>query len=91
MRQEQAMTRLEEIEKRLGEATSGPWFAYDWPDFPRRDEAKGCVRIESKYTITAFCFSGKPNNDALFIANAPADIRYLLDEVAQLTKALEEK
>ncbi len=66
--------RLEEIENRIKNATPGPWRAYDWPSFPRRDEYESCVRIENKTTIAAFCFNGKPNHDALLIAHSPQDL-----------------
>jgi hypothetical protein len=77
---------LEEIKARLNAATPGPWKAYDWPSFPRSDE--NCVRIESETTITAFCFSDKPNHDALLIAHAPEDLRKLIAVVEVLSATI---
>lgn len=79
---------LDEISERAEKATPGPWNGYDWPGFPRADEAGGCVRIESKTTITAFCFSGEPNHDALFIAHARQDIPALVAFARDAKQAL---
>lgn len=66
-------------------ATPGPWKAYDWPGFPSVDEdSEGCVRIESKDTITAFCFNGHPNHTALFIAESRSLLPVLATEVLNL-------
>ena len=72
------MNWLDEIEARANAATPRPWIAYDWPEFPRRDEYKSCIRIENETTITAFCFDGKPNHDALFIAHSRTDVEKLV-------------
>lgn len=61
------LKELEELEKK---ATPGEWNAYDWTEFPRKDEYNGCIRIESETTITAFCFGGKINYDALLISQS---------------------
>ncbi len=81
---------LSEVRARLKDATPGPWNAYDWPSFPRADEAEGCVRIENKHTITAFCFSGAPNNDALLIASAPTDLAKLVEALTVADKFLDQ-
>lgn len=80
---------LAPMRERLERATPGPWRAHDWPSFPRADEYKGCVRIEGKLEITAFCFDGKPNHTALLIANAPTDLQRLLETVECLAEGLE--
>ena len=84
----QLQDKLREIRERSEAASKGPWKAYDWPEFPRRDEAERCVRIESEFTVTAFCYDGDPNHDALFIAHARTDIPALL---AALELAIEQR
>lgn len=80
---------LQTVQARLKKATPGKWNAYDWPSFPKQDEYDSCVRIESESRITAFCFSGKPNHDALLIANCPTDLSTLLQIVKIQNDALE--
>ncbi len=73
----------------LEKSTPGEWRAYDWPGFPRNDETiGGCVRIETKTAITAFCFAGEPNNDALLIAEAHNTLPKVLEEFDKLVDAL---
>jgi len=80
--------RLAQIEARLAAATPGPW---EWdrarhgddiltvvvaPDFPTGDERVQSVTMDA---LPA---------DAVLIANAPADLRYLLDRVREAEEAL---
>lgn len=76
-------SRVEGIEERLAKATPGPW---EW-----RLDVNGYIAMSlgEPDACTAECPQGE--EDAVFIANAPADIRYLLDTVKELTQALEEQ
>lgn len=75
-------TRIDEIRARLAAATEGPW--------DRRDEsrARGPARVHLRgahdpdgYTLVGVIHS---HRDADLIANAPADLAYLLEQVRAL-------
>lgn len=72
--------RLDAIAARLAAATPGPWQPYPWA---------GAWRVVPAYESSLeICDTGSlthnAEEDATFIAHAPADIRSLLDELARL-------
>jgi hypothetical protein len=80
--------RIAEIEKRLSEATpnyrKAPILKSDWPDaFNEVANVRG-VRIIGDYKSVS-CGA-----EAEFIANAPADLRILLDEMRRLNAEIEQ-
>lgn len=88
------MTRIDEIRKRLEAATLGPWTKHGDGDKSvyhikviDKDE-----RGRRRHRFIAACSSHGCNNkeDAEFIANAPEDIRFLLDRVKELEDLLSE-
>ena len=85
------MTKLSDIKKRLEAATPGPWYAVadntgvstdpDGTAFPSQPELIFCLD-DGEY------IENRNKADAEFIANAPADIRALLDYVRELEAAI---
>ena len=94
---------LEEIKERLERATPGPWRyggyirgkdKFNSQDFVVSETAK--VRCRGEEEEKLVCLS--PNyeskgfsngeNDMVFIANAPSDIEWLIEEVERLQKAI---
>ena len=71
--------RIAEIRARLDAATPGPWRTLDWADPPMFVVAQ--PRDSDHWPRLASCGFG---GDADLIANAPADIAWLLDEVDAL-------
>ena len=71
--------RIKEIRERLGAATPGPWSVLDLSDETGTDyTVEGSdVQIGPVWALA----------DAAFIANAPADIAYLLEQVERLERA----
>jgi hypothetical protein len=67
------MTRIEEIEQRLAKATPGPWHSSESETIPLVIQTSHFTR--DVWVIPRSIF------DAEFIANAPDDIRFLLDEL----------
>jgi hypothetical protein len=99
------MSRIQEIEARLAKATPHPWGVYyergTWRVYsvPRgKGELRGETHIVPEYGKVAWpneggvefmgCALGA-TPDADLIAHAPADLRYLLDRVAELASELE--
>jgi hypothetical protein len=80
--------RIEEIKSRLEKATQGPW--------RQGDEEEGCenVIMDDGYwwSYSHIPLDNPPSNvrDAEFIAHAPEDLRYLLDQLELYRKAVEE-
>lgn len=79
---------IQEIKARLEAATPGPWW---WEDDILCANEPYVVVVkpwfdDDKYENTVHVFK----HDAEFIANAPTDIRYLLDEVKRLTEENEQ-
>jgi len=84
--------KLSDIEKRLEAATPGPWYAVadntgvstdpDGTAFPSQPELIFCLD-DGEY------IENRNKADAEFVANAPADIAYLLRLVGELEAALE--
>ena len=72
------MSREDEIKARLEKATKGPW----WFDYKAYQ-----LRNRDDDIVTEDIISPDDQN---FIANAPADIDYLLSEVARLRRENEE-
>jgi hypothetical protein len=73
--------RLQEIRARLDAATPGPWQDVDRDD-PAWIRVMQPREFPNEWTTIATCGFC---SDARFIAHAPADIAWLLDEVARLT------
>lgn len=84
---------ISEIKARLAAATPGPWKVFEHQDHSGLEAGppytqgyvKGCVNDVCR--ISALGRSGvtdKQRRDIEFIANAPADIAYLLAEVKRL-------
>lgn len=88
---EPAKTRVEEIRGRLEAATPGQWKSEDDPLqgawSVRRDGFYVC-QTRTETGIGGTSDIGKP--DADFIANAPADISWLLAEVERLQSAFDD-
>ncbi len=85
------MTREQEIEARLAAATPGPWRVVG-TGTPHRgrvlvEELGRAIETIAETYCGAYEGHGAANAD--LIANAPADIRYLLDEVARLRADVE--
>lgn len=78
------MTRIEEIEARLAAATPGPWEAAFGGTDALVKKPDGSS-ISCGDIIYAHRY---PKADATFIANAPDDIRYLLDELRAARKEI---
>jgi hypothetical protein len=89
-------TRLEEIEKRLSEATPGPWgillkgfgpkvgnrdVDQHMAEFPYHDDI--AIAVVDKYNLPIEMKHIAESN-AQLIAHAPADLRFLIDEVKRL-------
>ena len=71
--------RLAEIRARLDAATPGPWRAADW------DDARGIRVVVGEFPRDPYTLAlAERDHDARFIAHAPTDIAWLLDEVARL-------
>lgn len=68
--------RNAQIQARLEAATPGPWFR----------ESDGVYNATRSYLVTPTGDSWQDTVDAEFIANAPADVAWLLAEVDRLTK-----
>src|SRR5690606_205615 len=89
--------RLAEIRERLAAATPGPWGLYATE---RNVIAITKGRTRSGYLREIVHWSGfdcsniddpgKVRANAALIAHAPSDLAYLLDEIARLTRELEE-
>ena len=80
--------RLSEIRARLNAATEGPW-NYFTPN-PRTNPSFNVVFSEglSDLARSSDIAEGLSQRNAEFIAAAPSDIAYLLDEVEQLNRRL---
>ena len=74
------MNALDPIRERLNAATPGPWEIYWYGNVQSK--------VNYKNVCVAFGKEGEPNPNAEFIANAPTDIRKLLDEIEKRDKAL---
>lgn len=79
---------LQQLKAKCEGATPGPWAAYDWSSFPQQVSGERCVRIEGRQGIAAFCFDGKPNHDALFIASANPQVVLALIACAETLKGM---
>ena len=79
------MTRLAEIEQRLQAATPGPWFAhYEQDGEPTIPFVSDSDDEEWDGRLLLNVDSDREDADAAFIAHAPDDIRYLLEQVRRL-------
>lgn len=88
--------RIEEIRERLGKATPGPWEVEAMDAGHSRYEMN--VWITEKSAGDVVCdmdglarshnekYDDDGYDDAAFIANAPADVAFLLDEVERLER-----
>jgi len=78
--------KLSDIEQRLAEATSGPWYAVADATVVSRDPDTGrCLPYRDICNLDDGEYVENRNKaDAEFIANAPADLRTLLDYVREL-------
>jgi hypothetical protein len=92
--EDQGMTTLDEIRARLAKATPGPWqigAINENPDEPREiaivDRRGYCaaIAIPSSTKGDADCATTEAN--ATLIAHAPADLAFLLGEIASYHKA----
>ena len=87
--------RLDEIEVRLNKATPGPWTEkckkhLDYHVDAQQHLAESCTAPEGKRCDHASEIARDCTKvDATFIAHAPSDIRYLIDQVRALREALE--
>lgn len=72
------MSRRDEIELRLAMATPGPWFTDrdDNPNSVRSEHANICGLHDGGQT------RDRIDANARFIAHAPDDVRWLLDELS---------
>ena len=79
--------RLREIQERVEKATPGPWSREKPPyvdGWPQGSVIGGTV---GKQTIYTHHTGGTyPSADANLIANAPADLKWLLEQLAALTR-----
>lgn len=84
------MTRLEEIKRRLEEATPGPWMTrfwmgpLEWPDGMKATIFGHGPVHEYKEDGNTLAIK-----DSVLIANAPADLLYLLARLERAEGALE--
>lgn len=72
---------IKEIQKRLDNASEGPWWV--------KEKGSNIVVMPEKSELGAgnrymACGGGNNENNADFAAHAPADIKWLLDEVKRL-------
>lgn len=87
--------RLDEIEVRLNKATPGPWTEkckkhLDYHVDAQQHLAESCTAPEGKRCDHASEIARDCTKvDATFIAHAPSDIRYLIDQVRALREGLE--
>ena len=88
--------RLAEIRVRLEAATPGPWFATSCPD-KHSDDGPDFWLIDAvpspnqETEVAEICHKpgGKSGHNADFIAHAPEDIAWLLEEVKRLQEELD--
>jgi len=74
------MTRTEEIKERLGKATPGEWYSIQMVD-----DIPGTAFIKQKNSnILIAEVPGAKYQDANFIAHAPSNIQFLLEENERL-------
>lgn len=78
--------KVQEIRDRRAAATEGPW-NLEGKEIWRRGDGYGGEYFEGHVWITDF--TGLNANNAVLIANAPADIDFLLSEYKRITEALE--
>jgi hypothetical protein len=77
--------RIAEIEKRLSEATPGPWHLNS------RVEKDDSIEFCGSSIMSQWAgFSKMSHADEALFCNASSDLRFLLDEVKRLNKALSE-
>jgi hypothetical protein len=79
-------TRIQQIRDRLGAASQGPWHAVDL-----RHQRGGQIRIFPKrgmFLANVLRSGDNPDADAALIANAPADIAWLLDQLQEALNRL---
>lgn len=87
--------RIAEIRARLEAATPGPWKADTVKNVGENwligcvieagDDQRNCHWIVTTDNLRASqCMSGGAEEDSVFIAHAPEDIKYLLDEIERL-------
>ncbi len=81
--------REAEIRARLAGATPGPW-KYEWESAGESDNFTASIYEDDyKGLLVGRCNqNGSHHGDEEFIANAPADVAELLDEVDRLRAAL---
>lgn len=77
--------KIDEIRKRLKDATPGPW------EYVPADDCDDWQLYNGEFTFIKQDDSGVPvsTEDGEFIANAPTDIDFLLGEVSRLKAELE--
>lgn len=92
MTEKEIEQRIAEIRERLGNATPGPWFAPALADGVRHLD-RNCEWY-AEGLPEGFNLPGRQNgdggtHDGLFIANAPADLQFLLAQVEEMGARLE--
>ena len=75
------MINLDEIEARLDAATPGPWRRGDYSSEP---VLSGIWSDNGLVLVARTCFAPASDTNADLIANAPTDMRAMLDEVTRL-------
>ena len=74
------MSEIKAIRQRLANATDGPW----------KHEKYGEIEtVDGEAVATTESMTARDISTATFIANAPTDIQFLLDEVEKLTEMIE--
>lgn len=76
--------RVKQIAYRLTMATPGPWCAEVEP------EGSFIAKIGNVYIVPEYQHLAEPECDAELIANAPADLLFLLQEIERLKGVLDE-
>jgi hypothetical protein len=79
------VSREDEIRARLEAATPGPWEASPAPDYPDPGIGFAWDVMRGREVVAGAPMVG---TDADLIANAPADLAYLLGEVERMRAAL---
>ena len=82
------MTRLDDIKKRLADATAGPWTTHGYP------ETYTEVYGPDDLPVVTWGYDGEQGGvcmpaDARFIANAREDVEWLVEQVEALTAFME--
>lgn len=80
------MSRLEEIRKRLEAATPGPWDSSCYNENNPSYSVNQSTKIIPAHLLPgeSIAFQIKKQSNAEFIAHAPEDIRWLLNEINKL-------